>query len=178
MPLAREFAVVRIQPKRSPDVPDRVWSGPPKRHHQQSSLALRADRGCREPPGLRVTGLPLSDRWIPRSARCLSRSLILRAKCEKAVSAYAETAFRKWCPGPESNRHALRRGILSPLRLPISPPGQTAFEPADWEAEKSRRQPASQRLCRKSFPRASPWTPAADNRVHRPTISPLTGSNT
>ncbi len=29
-----------------------------------------------------------------------------------------------WCPGPESNRHALRRGILSPLRLPISPPGQ------------------------------------------------------
>ena len=28
-----------------------------------------------------------------------------------------------WCPGPESNRHALRRGILSPLRLPISPPG-------------------------------------------------------
>jgi S-sulfo-L-cysteine synthase (O-acetyl-L-serine-dependent) len=28
-----------------------------------------------------------------------------------------------WCPGPESNRHAFRRGILSPLRLPISPPG-------------------------------------------------------
>ncbi len=28
-----------------------------------------------------------------------------------------------WCPRPESNRHALRRGILSPLRLPISPPG-------------------------------------------------------
>ena len=29
-----------------------------------------------------------------------------------------------WCPGPDSNRHALRRGILSPLSLPISPPGQ------------------------------------------------------
>jgi hypothetical protein len=28
-----------------------------------------------------------------------------------------------WCPGPESNRHSFRRGILSPLRLPISPPG-------------------------------------------------------
>jgi hypothetical protein len=28
-----------------------------------------------------------------------------------------------WCPGPESNRHASRRGILSPLRLPVSPPG-------------------------------------------------------
>lgn len=31
--------------------------------------------------------------------------------------------YKLWCPGPESNRHALRRGILSPLRLPISPPG-------------------------------------------------------
>src|SRR5690606_4974358 len=26
-----------------------------------------------------------------------------------------------WCTHPESNRDALRRGILSPLRLPISP---------------------------------------------------------
>ena len=35
-------------------------------------------------------------------------------------------AFRtfKWCPGPESNRQArYGRGILSPLRLPIPPPG-------------------------------------------------------
>ena len=31
--------------------------------------------------------------------------------------------FELWCPGPESNRHALRRRILSPLRLPIPPPG-------------------------------------------------------
>ena len=29
-----------------------------------------------------------------------------------------------WCPGPDSNRHGISRGILSPLRLPISPPGQ------------------------------------------------------
>src|SRR3954452_369459 len=28
-----------------------------------------------------------------------------------------------WCPRPESNRHALRPGILSPMRLPISPLG-------------------------------------------------------
>jgi cysteine synthase B len=35
-----------------------------------------------------------------------------------------ERCADRWCPGPESNRHALRRGILSPLRLPISPPGQ------------------------------------------------------
>ena len=37
-----------------------------------------------------------------------------------------------WCPGPESNRHALRRGILSPLRLPISPPGQLQTSPKLW----------------------------------------------
>ena len=31
-----------------------------------------------------------------------------------------------WCPGPESNRHAFKGpGILSPVRLPISPPGRT-----------------------------------------------------
>ena len=23
--------------------------------------------------------------------------------------------YKLWCPGPESNRHALRRGILSPV---------------------------------------------------------------
>jgi hypothetical protein len=28
----------------------------------------------------------------------------------------------RWCPGPESNRHGFRRGILSPLCLPVSPP--------------------------------------------------------
>ena len=29
-----------------------------------------------------------------------------------------------WCPGPDSNRHGKNsRGILSPLRLPIPPPG-------------------------------------------------------
>jgi len=27
-----------------------------------------------------------------------------------------------WCPGPESNRHALRRGIFFPLRLSPPPP--------------------------------------------------------
>ncbi len=35
-------------------------------------------------------------------------------------------------PGPESNRHALRRGILSPLRLPISPPGRVICEDANY----------------------------------------------
>lgn len=29
-----------------------------------------------------------------------------------------------WCREPESNRHALRRGILSPVRLPVPPSRQ------------------------------------------------------
>ena len=34
------------------------------------------------------------------------------------------TLLSSWCPGPGSNRHGcLVRGILSPLCLPISPPG-------------------------------------------------------
>ena len=32
-----------------------------------------------------------------------------------------------WCPKPESNRHDRSRGVLSPLRLPISPFGQFVF---------------------------------------------------
>ena len=36
----------------------------------------------------------------------------------------AKRDYRIWCPRPESNRHALRREILSLLRLPIPPPGR------------------------------------------------------
>ena len=33
--------------------------------------------------------------------------------------------LNKWCPGPDLNRHVhYERGILNPLCLPISPPGQ------------------------------------------------------
>ncbi len=36
-------------------------------------------------------------------------------------------AKQKWCPEPESNRHGSLnfQGLLSPLRLPISPSGHT-----------------------------------------------------
>ena len=46
----------------------------------------------------------------------------------------ARGSFRPylWCPGPESNRHALRLGILSPLRLPISPPWRVICEDANY----------------------------------------------
>ena len=34
----------------------------------------------------------------------------------------------KWCPGRDSNPHGSLRRILSPLRLPISPPGRAGRE--------------------------------------------------
>ena len=40
-----------------------------------------------------------------------------------AASLNAWPATPRWCPGPDSNRQGLRRRILSPLCLPISPPG-------------------------------------------------------
>jgi aromatic amino acid transport protein AroP len=52
----------------------------------------------------------------PRAHYGLRRGAIGEARATRRVS--------DWCPGPDSNRHALRRGILSPLRLPVSPPGQ------------------------------------------------------
>ena len=65
-----------------------------------------------------------------------------------------------WCPGPDSNRHALRRGILSPLRLPISPPGLSGARPmaregADYGMQLSRRGTLPQ--C--ALAHARPWPP-------------------
>ncbi len=51
---------------------------------------------------------------------------------EKKPQGLKLAAFVQWCPGPESNRHALRRGILSPLRLPISPPGHWNQQARLW----------------------------------------------
>ncbi len=46
------------------------------------------------------------------------------------------------CPGPDSNRHGrYSRGILSPLRLPIPPPGHYA----ERSSELWRRRPESNR---------------------------------
>ena len=58
------------------------------------------------------------DRPRPRNGRS-------NAKSRSRRSGFSHRNL--WCPGPESNRHALRRGILSPLRLPISPPGHAVF---------------------------------------------------
>lgn len=61
------------------------------------------------------------------SASSLVRPASWTTRCRRRMRSderfNAPHAWNLWCPGPESNRHALRRGILSPLRLPISPPG-------------------------------------------------------
>lgn len=51
----------------------------------------------------------------------------------------------RWCPGPESNRHASRRGILSPLRLPISPPGH-GREDQDYDTNFAALRPVVKKL--------------------------------
>lgn len=67
-----------------------------------------------------------------------------------------------WCPGPESNRHALRRGILSPLRLPISPPGQVLQRTRQKDGAQRRR-----RLWPKIRPRASQLLARGTKCSHR-----------
>lgn len=54
----------------------------------------------------------------------IQTSAVRKTSGLNAENAHKTIAKEPWCPGPESNRHALRRGILSPLRLPISPPGR------------------------------------------------------
>ena len=48
---------------------------------------------------------------------------------DKKITARKQLDFTVWCPGSDSNRHTLRREILSLLCLPISPPGQVGKPP-------------------------------------------------
>lgn len=70
------------------------------------------------------------------SAKTLERGLTRKGGGE-AEENLKSTAKNVWCPGPESNRHALRRGILSPLRLPISPPGHAFLIDSPMQSERS-----------------------------------------
>ena len=47
-----------------------------------------------------------------------------------------------WCPEPDSNWHALRRGILNPVRLPIPPSG------LEWAAIMAEGMGSGQRIIR------------------------------
>mmetsp|Transcript_41221 Transcript_41221/g.96405 ORF Transcript_41221/g.96405 Transcript_41221/m.96405 type:complete len:448 (-) Transcript_41221:1106-2449(-) len=58
----------------------------------------------------------------PRCGACTGEGGACRRSVCHAKKRHGVGCF-VWCPGPDSNRHTLRRGILSPLRLPISPPG-------------------------------------------------------
>ena len=49
-------------------------------------------------------------------------ALVAEGESVYPKDSFAETI--SWCPGRESNPHALRLRILSPLRLPISSPGR------------------------------------------------------
>ena len=48
---------------------------------------------------------------------------------DKKITARKRLILIVWCPGSDSNRHTLRREILSLLCLPISPPGQVGKAP-------------------------------------------------
>ena len=95
--------------------------------------------------GLKKTGLRKTDIYQTgqpwgytnhRKVMCICQCLATTQKDKKPakLSVYAgwivnywRWLLTTWCPGPESNRHAPysgKRRILSPLCLPISPPGQ------------------------------------------------------
>ena len=58
-----------------------------------------------------------------------------------------------WCPGPESNWHdSLSRGILSPLRLPIPPPGHKVEEQLEGKEKNANRITESTVLCKGIIP--------------------------
>src|SRR5256886_15191617 len=56
---------------------------------------------------------------------------------------HLEFMLRQWCPGQGSNLHdgITRRGILSPLCLPVSPPGRKAWIVSERNWERARSSP-------------------------------------
>src|SRR5687768_4212672 len=68
------------------------------------------------------------------AARAMAKAMIFFMGC-----------LQDWCPGPDSNQHGLRLGILSPLCLPVSPPGRRTVGKSWRRESESNRRP---RLCR------------------------------
>lgn len=105
---------------------------------QQCKLGYRSSELSRKPADLILTQILLGLISVPciRQILHLQKAGFLHScfvrfvsamhrlvPCESLVSGMDYEIFL-WCPEPESNRHAhYRRGILSPLCLPISPSG-------------------------------------------------------
>ena len=65
--------------------------------------------------------------FLARQLQVNTRELEKTNEYQRTTSVVASNEIYNevWCPGPDSNRHGiLFRGILSPLCLPISPPGR------------------------------------------------------
>jgi hypothetical protein len=124
------------------------FNGELRNEHDQEAAARAAAQDRERQADLRVPGQPESR---PRPLRRAARAGVWRGgRCHDADPAHAggvhgggsgiqahtgqERKSRPcvnrggldWCPRPESNRHALRRGIFLPLRL-SPPPSQAAF---------------------------------------------------
>ena len=76
----------------------------------------------------------------------------------------------RWCPGKDSNLHALRHTDLNRARLPIPPPGQSAairYRAGPESCQRGSRQRAVRRAALKSLKGFASITPAMTIRFHK-----------
>ena len=97
--------------------------------YESSEVASERYRIAGAAPGVRTRRIRFAHRCVLRLTRdhalvacAFQVGTVLRKRKNGALSAGQQAS--RWCPRPDSNRHALRRRILSPLRLPIPPLGQ------------------------------------------------------
>ncbi len=93
-------------------------------------------------PGGDLAGRQPKANRLPSSVR-QQADCLLPAPADAGARQKA-SCVERWCPGRDSNPHALRRGILSPLRLPISPPGRWRAKNLDDRIAGRRRRIGSQ----------------------------------
>lgn len=150
--------------------------GPPSRHRRHSPPYERAQgRSLRSGLGYvawatrpRASGAchPRSDRRRPLACQHLDRGPAGGRYCGKMVpDAGVEPRSRpilldqnsqaehvrgrrtvRWCPTPDSNRHAFRHWGLRPARLPVSPVGQVLVRPFRLRLSRGRPNSCATRL--------------------------------
>ena len=86
------------------------------RRKEGEPRAVGLDHGRRNPRAIVIVGIRKAWFGIARPTRHPLATVPTRSN--------PPLRPMNWCPGRDSNPHASRRGILSPLRLPISPPGR------------------------------------------------------